>query len=53
VTFFISKDEVCIKRNQFLVRRCSEGKGDGGMEEAIRKGLAALLATVENSYAAV
>jgi hypothetical protein len=39
--FFISKDEVCIKRNPFRVHRCRKGKGDGGNEEAIRKGPAA------------
>jgi len=27
--FFISKDKVCIKRNQVQVRRSSEGKNDG------------------------
>jgi len=26
--FFISKDQVCVKRNQVRVRRCSEGKSD-------------------------
>jgi hypothetical protein len=51
--FFISKDQVCIKRNPFRVRRCSEGKGDGGNEEAIRKGPVALLPTVDNSHGAV
>jgi hypothetical protein len=51
--FFISKDQVCIKRNPFRVRSRSEGKGDGGNEEAIRKGPAALLPTVENSHGAV
>jgi hypothetical protein len=43
VTFFLSKDQVCNKRNPFPVRRCSEGKSDGGNEEAIRKVPAALL----------
>jgi hypothetical protein len=32
---------------------CSEGKSDGGNEEAIRKGSAALLPTVENLHGAV
>jgi len=32
VTFFISKDRVCIKRNQVRVRRCSEGKSDRAHE---------------------
>jgi ribosomal protein L39E len=50
VTFFISKVQVCIKRNLFRMRRCSEGKGDRGNEEAIRKRPAALLPTVENSH---
>jgi hypothetical protein len=50
VTFLISKDQVCIKRNPFQVSRCSEDKGDGGNEEAIRKGPAALLPTVENTF---
>ena len=27
--FFISKDKVCVKRNQVRARRCSEGKSDG------------------------
>ena len=30
--FFISKDQVCIKRNQFRVRRCGEGKSDRAHE---------------------
>jgi len=30
--FFISKDQVCVKRNQVWVRRCSEGKSDGAYE---------------------
>jgi hypothetical protein len=51
--FFISKDQICIKRNLFRVRRCSEVKGDGGNEEAIRKGPTALLQTVENLHEAV
>jgi hypothetical protein len=51
--FFISKDQVCIKGNPFRVRRCSEDKSDGGHEEAIRKGPAALLPTVENTHGAV
>jgi hypothetical protein len=53
--FFISKYQVGTKRNPFQVRRCSEGKGkgNGGNGEAIRKGPAALLPTVENSYGAV
>jgi hypothetical protein len=36
-TFFISKDQVCIKRNPFQVHRSSEGKSDRG-NEAMRKG---------------
>jgi hypothetical protein len=40
-------------KNPFRVRRCSEGKGDGGNEEAIRKGPATLLPAVENSHGAV
>jgi hypothetical protein len=51
--FFISKDQVCIERNPFQVRRCSEGKCDGGNEEAIRKGPAAMLPTVENLHGSV
>jgi hypothetical protein len=51
--FFISKDQVYIKMNPFRVCRCSEGKSDGGNEEAIRKGPAPLLPTVENSHGAV
>jgi hypothetical protein len=51
--FFIFKDQVCIKRNLFRVRRISEGKGEGGNEEVIRKGHAVLLPTVENSHGAV
>jgi hypothetical protein len=51
--FFYFQDQVCIKRNPFRVRRCSEGKSDGGNEEAIRKGPAALLPTVKNSHGAV
>ena len=30
--FFISKERVCVKRNQVRVRRCSEGKNDGAHE---------------------
>jgi len=30
--FFISKDQVCVKRNQVRVHRCSEGKSDGAHE---------------------
>ena len=30
--FFISKDQVCVKRNQVRVRGCSEGKSDGTQE---------------------
>ena len=30
--FFISKDQVCVKRNQVRVRRCSEGERDGAQE---------------------
>jgi len=30
--FFISKHQVCIKRNQVRVHRCSEGKSDGADE---------------------
>jgi hypothetical protein len=45
LTFFISKDQVCIKRKPFQFRRCSEGKTDAGNEEAIRKGSAALFPT--------
>ena len=30
--FFISKDQVCVKRNQVRVCRCSEGKSDGAHE---------------------
>jgi len=30
--FFISKDQVCVKRNQVQVQRCSEGKSDGAHE---------------------
>jgi hypothetical protein len=51
--FFISKDQVCIKKNLFRACRCSEGKSDSGNEEAIRKGPAALLPTVENSHGVV
>jgi hypothetical protein len=51
--FFIPKDQVCIKRDLFRDHRCSEGKGDGGNEEDIRKGPATLLPTVENSHGAV
>ena len=29
---FISKDQVCVKRNQVRVRRCSESKSDGTHE---------------------
>jgi hypothetical protein len=51
--FFIPKDQVCIKRNLFRIHRCSEGKCDGGNEEAIRKVSVALLPTVENSHGTV
>jgi len=27
--FFVSKDQVCVKRTQVRVRKCSEGKSDG------------------------
>ena len=30
--FFISRDQVSVKRNQVRVRRCSEGKSDGAHE---------------------
>jgi hypothetical protein len=53
MTFFISKVQVYIERNLFQVHRCSEGKSDGGNEEVIRKGPAALLPTVENSHGVV
>ena len=29
IFFLISKDQVCVKRNQVRVRRCSECKNDG------------------------
>jgi hypothetical protein len=41
------------KINPFRAHRCCEGKGDGGNEEAIRKGPAALLQTVESFHGAV
>jgi hypothetical protein len=51
--FFISKDQICIKRNPFRVHRYNEDKSDGGNEEVISKGPAALLPTVENLHGAV
>jgi hypothetical protein len=51
-SFFISKERVCIKRNPFRVCRCSEGKGDGCHEEAVRKEAAKLHPTVENLHGA-
>ena len=30
--YIISKDQVCVKRNQVRVRSCSEGKSDGAHE---------------------
>jgi len=51
--FFISTDQVCVKRNTVRVRRCSEGKSDGVHEYAIRRQPAALLPKVEDSHGAV